>query len=195
MSADIDIDFFDRSKALAVLKHIIASREQQGELVKHNTGVYLHEIPHNPITNLATIDYKEADQRGFFKIDFLNVSIYEGVRDEEHLLALMNTEPLWDLLLQEDFVNELFHINGHADLLKITQPRSVEQLAAVLAMIRPAKKYLVGQSWDKILAEVWVKPADDSAYYFKHSHSISYAMAIVIQMNLICETLLFNSTN
>ena len=83
----------------------------------------MHEIPHNPITNLATIDYKEADQRGFFKIDFLNVSIYEGVRDEEHLLALMNTEPLWDLLLQEDFVNELFHINGHADLLKITQPR------------------------------------------------------------------------
>ena len=52
---------------------------------KHNTGIYPTEIPHNPVDNCATIDYKEADQRGYFKLDFLNVSIYQDVRDEEHL--------------------------------------------------------------------------------------------------------------
>jgi DNA polymerase III alpha subunit len=66
------------------------------------------------------------------------------------------------------------------------KPKNVEQLAAILAMIRPAKKYLVGESWSKILNEVWQKPESDE-YYFKKSHATAYAMAIIVQMNLICE--------
>jgi len=53
-------------------------------------------------------------------------------------------------------------------------------------MIRPAKRYLVGESWSKILNEVWLKPENDD-YYFKKSHATAYAIAIVVQMNLICE--------
>jgi DNA polymerase III alpha subunit len=66
------------------------------------------------------------------------------------------------------------------------KPRSVEQLAAVLAMIRPAKRYLVGQDWDTVLQEVWTPPSNND-YYFKKSHSISYAMLVVVHMNLLCE--------
>ncbi len=66
------------------------------------------------------------------------------------------------------------------------KPQSVEQLAAVLAMIRPAKRYLVGQSWNRVMREVWIKPDGDD-YYFKKSHGTAYAVAIVAQMNLICE--------
>jgi DNA polymerase III alpha subunit len=66
------------------------------------------------------------------------------------------------------------------------KPKNVEQLAAILAMIRPAKKYLVGESWSKILNEVWQKPESDE-YYFKKSHATAYAMAVIVQMNLICE--------
>ena len=183
---DIDIDFLDRDKALSLFKHVCASREENSRLVKHNTGVYFHEVPVNALTGLSAIPYSEAEERGYFKIDFLNVGIYNGVRDENHLVQLMETEPLWDLLNQEEFVNLLFHLNGHIDVLKQTLPTSVEQLAAVLAMIRAAKRYLIGKSWTTVMTEIWTKPENDE-YYFKKSHAIAYALAIVVQMNLICE--------
>lgn len=183
---DIDIDFADRTVALKHFKHVTAAIEDNGTFKKHNSGVYCTSIPYNPITGLSTIDYKEAEDRGYFKIDFLNVGVYNGVRDEEHLKRLMETEPLWDLLEQDDFTNLLFHVNGHGQVLRKMKPKSLEELAAVLAVIRPAKRHLIGKTWGEVLAEVWTKPTTDE-YYFKKSHATAYAMAIVVQMNLICE--------
>ncbi len=185
---DIDIDFTDRDSALKLFKHIGASRTDNGKLVKHNTGVYLHDVPIDAVTGLCAMPYEQAEEQNFFKIDFLNVGLYKGVRDEAHLVQLMETEPLWDLLLQDDFVNLLFHLNGHGDVLRKTCPTSVEQLSAVLAMIRPAKRYLIGKSWTTIMKEVWTRPTTDE-YYFKKSHATAYAVAIVVQMNLICESI------
>jgi hypothetical protein len=184
---DIDIDFVDREAALKLFEYTTASRLENNNLVKHNTGVYLHDVPVDPITGLCSIPYDQAEDK-FFKIDFLNVGIYKGVRDEAHLIQLMGTEPLWDLLEQDDFSNLLFHVNGHGSILKQTKPQSVEQLAAVLAMIRPAKRYLIGKGWNEINSEVWVKPVNDD-YFFKKSHATAYAVAIVVQMNLICENI------
>ena len=180
---DIDIDFADRTLILDKLKHRVAKLDSNK---KHNTGVYVTEIPHNPIDNLSTIDYKTAEERGYFKLDFLNVSIYKDIQSEEHLIALMDKEPLWELLLEEQFVNLLFHLSGHGDVLKKTCPTSVEQLAAVLAMIRPAKRYLIGKDWTTIMKEVWTKP-ETGEYYFKKAHAVSYAVAVVVHMNLLCE--------
>ena len=143
-------------------------------------------MPYNPITGLSTIAYKEAEDRGYFKLDFLNVSVYEKVKDRAHLKQLMETEPLWDLLEQDDFSNLLFHINGHGSILRQMKPKTISQLAAVLAMIRPAKRYLIGKDWDSVMTEVWTKPENDE-YYFKKAHAIAYAHVIVVQMNLICE--------
>jgi DNA polymerase III alpha subunit len=185
---DIDIDFLDRTKALDIIKNVPAAIRENGSFKKHNTGAYCHAIPYNPVTGLASIDYKEAEDRGYFKIDFLNVSAYQGVRDEDHLQQLMDHEPLWDLLLQDDFTNLLFHVNGHGSILREMKPQSIEQLAAVLAMIRPAKRYLIGKDWTEVMADVWVKPASDE-YFFKKAHAIAYAHVIVVQMNLICEQL------
>jgi len=183
---DIDIDFLDRDQALNLFKHVKASRVDEGKLVKHNTGVYLHEVPVSAIEGLCAVPYEEAEDRGYFKIDFLNVGIYKGVRDEAHLVELMNREPLWDLLLDDNFSSLLFHVNGHGGILRETQPKTVEQLAAVLAMIRPAKRHLVGKDWTTIMKEVWAKP-ENNDYFFKKSHATAYAAAIVVQMNLICE--------
>lgn len=188
---DIDIDFPDRDRALEVLKSIRASRQDGDKLVPHNTGIYLQSIPYNPVTNLANIDYKTAEERGYFKIDFLNVNVYNGVKDEVHLKHLMEVEPLWDLLEQDDFANLLFHLNGHGSILRIMKPKNLEQLAAVLAMIRPAKKHLIGLGWDEVLSEVWTKP-ENGDYYFKKAHAFGYAMAVVVQMNLICEQLSYD---
>jgi hypothetical protein len=164
---DIDIDFANRTLALDKLKHVTATLEDNSVLKKHNTGVYCTSIPYNPITKMSTINYKDAEARGYFKIDFLNVSVYEKVRNRAHLKTLMETEPLWDLLLEDDFINKL---------------------AAVLAVIRPAKRYLIGKDWQTILEDVWIKP-DSNEYYFKKAHAIAYAQVIVVQMNLICEEL------
>jgi len=183
---DIDIDFADRSKALEKFKHVTATLNDNGTFKKHNTGIYCTSVPNDPITGLSTIEYKEAEARGYFKIDFLNVSVYDGVRDRAHLKQLMDTEPLWDLLLEDDFANNLFHENGHGSVLRQMVPNTIEQLAAVLAMIRPAKRYLIGKDWKTVMNEVWTKPENDE-YYFKKAHAVAYAHVIVVQMNLICE--------
>ena len=182
---DIDIDFADRDIILSKIKHRVAKLDT-GK--KHNTGVYVTECPHNPVDKLSTIDYKTAEERGYFKLDFLNVSIYKDVKNDKHLVQLMEKEPVWELLQHEEFVDQLFHLNGHTEILKKTCPTSVEQLAAVLAMIRPAKRHLIGESWDMVMKEVWTKPENDE-YYFKKAHAFSYAMAVVVHMNLLVEKL------
>jgi DNA polymerase III alpha subunit len=182
---DIDIDFADRDIVLSKLQHRVAKLDSEK---KHNTGVYVTEIPHNPVDKISTIDYKTADERGYFKLDFLNVSIYKDIRNEQHLIDLMHKEPLWELLTHEEFNNNLFHVAGHSTLLKEMEPKSLEQLAACLAMIRPAKRHLVGQPWDTVMKEVWTKPTNGE-YYFKKAHAISYAVAVVVHMNLLCEDL------
>jgi DNA polymerase III alpha subunit len=183
---DIDIDFIDREEALKHFKHVRASRVDDNKLVKHNTGVYMHEVPLNAVENVCAIPYNEAEDVGLFKLDFLNVSLYKGIKNEQHLTQLMETEPLWDLLEQDDFTNLLFHVNGHGQILRKLKPTSIPQLAAVLAMIRPAKRHLIDQTWPDIMTEVWKKPEGDE-YFFKKSHATAYAVAIVVQMNLICE--------
>jgi len=183
---DIDIDFLDREQAIKLFDCVGASRLENNKLTKHNTGIYLHEVPVDPISGLCAVPYEAAEDQKFFKIDFLNVGIYKGVRDENHLDQLMNTEPLWDLLLDDNFNSLLFHVNGHGGILREMKPRCIQELAAVLAMIRPAKRHLIGKSWKEIMQDVWTKP-ENADYFFKKSHATAYAVAIVVQMNLICE--------
>jgi DNA polymerase III alpha subunit len=140
----------------------------------------------NAVEGICAVPYDAAEEQGYFKIDFLNVGMYKGVRNEEHLIELMNKEPLWDLLEDNSFSDLLFHVNGHGEILRKMKPTTIEQLAAVLAMIRPAKRYLIGKDWNTVLNEVWKKPESEE-YFFKKSHATAYAVAIVVQMNLICE--------
>ena len=180
---DIDIDFADRDVVLNKIQHRVAKLDS-GK--KHNTGVYATEVPHNPVDNISTIEHKTAEERGYFKLDFLNVSIYQNVKNEQHLIELMERTPLWELLDHKDFVDKVFHLSGHDKLLKQLKPTSVEHLAATLAIIRPAKRYLANESWEKILNEVWIKPTNGD-YYFKKAHAFAYAMSVIVHMNLICE--------
>lgn len=183
---DIDIDFANRDAVLSLLEHRIAKLENNK---KHNTGIYVTEIPHNPLDKLSTIDYKTAENRGYFKLDFLNVHIYKDIKDENHLIELMNREPVWELLTNEEFCSQIFHLTGNESLVKEMAPKNIEQLAATLAIIRPSKRHLAKESWSKIFAEVW-QPTVDGSYYFKKAHSFSYAMAVIVHVNLLCDKLL-----
>lgn len=189
---DIDIDFADRTRVLDIVKHIPAAiKDDNGTFKKHNTGVFCHAIPYNPVTGLASIDYKQAEDRGYFKIDFLNVSVYNdpAIRNEDDINRLLSIEPLWDLMYEKDVCDQLFHINGYHNLLAQLRPKTILELATVLALIRPGKKHLipvvVEKGFEAIQDEVWVKTED--TYSFKKSHAVGYAHVIVMQLNLICE--------
>jgi hypothetical protein len=182
---DIDIDFASRDAVLNKLKHVPARLKDR----KHNTGVYTHKVPVNPFNGLCTVDYKEAESFDYFKLDFLNVSLYKDIRNEEHLTYLLDKEPIWELLDHKEFVEQLFHIGNNFSVVSKLKPRSIMQLAATIAAIRPAKRHLVDQDWDAINKEIWIKPAGKDSYYFKKAHAVAYASAIVVQMNMICEQL------
>lgn len=190
--SDIDIDFADREQVLEVLDLTPASIIRKDEIVKHNTGVYATAIPTDPFTGYASIDYEAAEDRGYTKLDLLNVNVYKGVRDEEHLVNLMR-EPDWNRLRDRAVCEQLIHINNHYDtMLKMPEPiDSIPRLAMFLSVIRPAKRHLIGKTWREVAEDVWVKPKDDS-YYFKQAHAISYAQLVVVNLNLLCEQELSN---
>jgi len=181
LTTDVDIDFADREQALKILDHVPAMQRDGLKERKHNTGVYFHHVPVNPFTGMCTLDYKQAQEQDWFKIDLLNVGIYTNFKSNEEIDQLLMQEPVWELLEHKEVIEQLFHIHNHSDTVVRMKPRSVEQLAMVLAAIRPGKKHLVGRSWDVIAQEVWTKT--DDVYSFKRSHAIGYAMAIVLQLN------------
>ena len=184
VTTDVDIDVADRELVLQGLAHVGAYQSDLNK--KHASGVYFQPIPHDPVTGLSTIDYKEAEDLGYMKLDILNVSMYEGVKSEEHLQSLIDREPSRKFLEYKEVVQSLFHISNHAELVTKMKPKSVEQLAMVLAVIRPSKSHLKFKDWEEISKEVWVKPTDGS-YHFKKAHAVSYALAIAVQMNLLEE--------
>lgn len=188
VDTDVDIDVFGRERILEGLECVYGRIDRpNGTADRHLTGVYFQNMPRDPVTNMATIDHKAAGDYGYFKIDFLNVNMYEGVRDEAHLLELLDKEPPWDFFEYTEITDQLFHLNGHSNLLQRYKPQSVEDLAMVLAIMRPGKAYLQSGGWDKIRKEVWVKPEGQDTYFFKRSHSISYALAIIVHLNLLIE--------
>ena len=69
---DVDIDFYDRDGVLSLFKHTPATIVKDEMHEKHKTGIYFHDIPVNPSTRHSSLDYKKADERGYFKIDLLN---------------------------------------------------------------------------------------------------------------------------
>ena len=61
---DVDLDFPTDFDPLDHFDQAVrASREQKGELVKHNVGVYFQKIPKDKITGFAAIPYEQAEDR------------------------------------------------------------------------------------------------------------------------------------
>lgn len=188
MSADIDIDFADRTQILELIKHIPARQTVDGQVRRHNSGVYVTDIPWDPVNQCAAIDYREAEQRGYFKLDFLNMSVYQSIRDPEHYDQLLAAAPPWHQLQDPAFVERVVHIGNHYDLLqRMPEPvDSIPRMAMFLAIIRPGKRHLIGKTWQDVAATVWDAAAD--GYSFKKSHAVAYAHLVTLHMNLLYTT-------
>lgn len=182
---DVDLDFGDRNEILSHIEYTPAVLENG---TRHLSGIYVTAVPQNPITSMCSLDYKKAEELGYFKLDILNQSVYKLVKSPQHLEELLGKEPNWNLLLDEEFVSKLIHIGNYADLIKrLPQPiTNIEQLAAFISIIRPGKRHLIGLPWKEIFKTVW--DGDDSkGYIFKKSHALAYSLLVGIHMNLIEE--------
>ena len=159
---------------------------RDGRLIRHNTGVYATDIPVDPFMGIASIDHETAEDRGYMKLDFLNVSLYTQIKSEEHLQELIAQEPEWDRLYDPEFCSKLIHIGNHYEtLIKMPEAvNSIPRMAMLLAVIRPAKRHLIGETWANVAKTVWDRPQDDG-YFFKKSHSLAYAHLVVVNMNLL----------
>lgn len=184
---DVDIDFRTDFDPLTYFKEAIrASMVKDGELVKHPAGAYFQPIPVDPITNLAAIPYDKAEEVGYFKIDFLHLSMLDYFDDKQQIRVLIKKEPDWLLLQSPDVVAKLFQVRRHYTLLAKVKPKSVQELADCIALIRPGKRHLVDayrKDPNAVRKELYRKP--DEGYYFKKSHAIAYSLTIVLQLHLV----------
>jgi hypothetical protein len=185
MSADIDIDFADRESILKLINSVPARQLHQGQVRRHNSGVYVTDIPYDPVNQCAAIDYESAEQRGYFKIDFLNMSVYNLIKSPEHYAQMLAQDPPWTRLWTDsEWAKQLVHVGNYADLLASMKPDSIPRMAAFISIIRPGKAHLQNKPWAEVFASVW--DGDNSrGFVFKHSHAISYAALVALHMNLL----------
>lgn len=191
-TGDIDIDFADRNQALSMLQHVPAGILRNGRMEKHNTGVYFQDVYRDPFSGLASLHYEDAEAQGWYKIDLLNVWVYERIKDEQHLERLMHADINWQLFDYPEFSKQLIHIGNHSQLVADLRPRSISDMAMILALIRPAKRHLANEcrrsGFGSIADRIWTKPTDGS-YHFKKAHAIGYSYLVKVHALLEIEAL------
>lgn len=186
-TSDIDIDLADRNELIKHIDVTVAAIRKDGVVKKHNTGVYPTAIPVDPVNGVCALDFNAAEDRGYPKIDLLNVWVYKLVRDEAHLVELMR-EPDWNILRDRLLFEKLIHIGKHYDTMTQMPDRidSIPRLAMFLNLIRPGKRHLIGKSWGEVAKTIWTNESG-AAYSFKKSHAVAYAHLVVVNMNLLAE--------
>jgi hypothetical protein len=147
--------------------------------------VYVTDIPYDPVNQCAAIDYETAEQRGYFKIDFLNMTVYNLVKSPEHYDQMKAQEPPWARLWTDSaWVRQLAHVGNYTGLLATMRPDSIPRMAAFISIIRPGKAHLQNRPWAEVFESVW--DGDDSrGYTFKKAHAVSYAALVALHMNLL----------
>jgi len=129
------------------------------------------------------LHFKDADERGYFKIDFLNVSVYQHIKDEAHYQEMLARTPPWERLKEPEFVEQIIHIANYPRQVAQCMPDTIPRMAMFLSVLRPGKKHLMGKPWKEIAETVWDK--DDENYTFKMSHAIAYSHLVVLHMNIV----------
>ena len=185
MSADIDIDLADRDQLLKLIHAVPAMQLQQGQIRRHNSGVYVTDIPADTVNKCAAVDYETAEQLGYFKIDLLNMSVYQLINSPEHYQQMLEIEPPWYRLWEDsDWSKNLVHVGNYTDLLVSMKPDSIPRMAAFISIIRPGKAHLQNRPWSEVFESVW--DGDDSqGFVFKHAHAVGYAALVALHMNLL----------
>lgn len=196
---DIDLDVSRRDDALASLSNFaVASQIVDGQLVPHKNGIYFQKIPIDPITDLAVFEYKCAEEFGYFKVDLIPNHVYDLVESNEEIDRLMDEPVNWNWFKDKRFYENddsayrLTHLSNYHHLCgEMYPPNSVEDVAMLLALIRPRKKYLIGDPWSKIQKVIWKKLDSENQkhYFFKKSHGVAFALLVTLHAKIIARHL------
>lgn len=185
---DIDIDVNSNcDKSRYGTRAIIFKKTDDGRnlIQPHPSGYYIESINiDNMFPDFASIDYKDAEELGFNKVDLLTNSSYDMFKSKDEVLEYFHKEIPWDMFEDEEFVQKLPHIANHFWLVSRIKPKSVDDLADCLALIRPGKKHLIEdylEDKEHTRKNLYLRPK--TGMYFKKSHSYSYAMMIVCVAN------------
>jgi len=190
-SGDVDIDMRTDFDPKHLFPWTRASLVKNEDLTPHPCGYYPQSIPEDPLTGLAAIPYDEAEKLGYGKLDFLHLQLYDNFKSREEIDALLATEPDWGLLTIPSEQVKLFQLSKHGDVLTAVKPKSIEDLADVLALIRPGKKQYVGlYKTQKEATRRLLYAKGEDGYQFKKSHAIAYSMVIALQLHLISSGLI-----
>lgn len=191
---DVDIDVKGGlDKSMYGVRCAIYDPETE-KIRPHPSGVIIEDVPKDPITGMACLDYKECDRLGLYKLDILNNNSYNIFKDQDEMNRYRDMPPDFELLQIENICSQLPHIGKHYDLVMKVKPDSIEMVADVLALMRPGKLHLM----DDYMNEKKRAITRDNLYregqngmYFKKSHAISYAVMIVTIMNKLKEMTIY----
>jgi DNA polymerase III alpha subunit len=179
---DVDIDCPTSFKPEDVFPWVRASILRDGALSPHPCGYYPQMMAKDPFTGLAAAPYDRAEEEGFMKVDFLHLRLLDGLTRPQ-IEEWVRKEPDWDLLLLPSVQTQLFQLAKHGDLLTKVRPRSVEELADCMALIRPGKKKLLGLYLKDRAACRPLLYIKDEDYSFKKSHALAYSYNVVLQLH------------
>lgn len=199
---DVDLDVSDRDRALTSLKNFIQASQVNNDVMSpHKTGIYFQRIPVDPTINLAAFPYKEAEFLGYFKVDLIPNHVYDLVESNDEIEELLSAPVDWSWFQDERFFDsddtryQLTHLAKHMNLCEMYPPKSVEDVAVLLAVIRPRKKYLIGKPREEIDEIIWKKleeenpDNDPKKYFFKKSHGTAFALLVILHAQLIARHL------
>jgi|ERR1700733_14611505 len=189
---DVDIEVQHRDRVAALFSMAIPASQIVGQpdrqkLALHRTGLHFQKIPRHPISGFAAFPYEEAEVLGYYKIDLLSASVYDDFASQDDLRAVLAQPINWEWFKNVDFVSTLFHMHENvylpgeeirlAEVVAAYAPRSIPDLAIMLAVKLPAKKHLIGESWETLREAIWVKEKGGKAQ-FKRSHATAYSVVV-----------------
>lgn len=184
---DVDIDCHPDFKPASIFpKWPRAMILKDEALTAHPCGVYPQRIAVDPVTGYAAIPYDQAEDFGYLKVDFLHLSVYKHFTTRAEIDELLKKEPDWTLLQLPSAQEKIFQLSKHGALLSDLKPRSIMELADIMALIRPGKKHFTGlYKTNREAARRILFAKDESGYSFKKSHALAYSYVVLLQLHLI----------
>lgn len=179
---DIDIDIKPRTPREKYGVRGMIYDETECRIQPHPSAVYLEDVPVDSVTGNCAFDYEFGDSLGFMKVDLLNNSAYSKFTSKDEVLRAVENFDDWRSFDDPDIVANLPHLGKHVETVRRIKPRSINDLADVLALIRPGKKHLLEaylKNPEKVRSRSLYTRASNGMMYFKKSHAVSYAMMIV----------------
>lgn len=194
---DIDIDVKNRDKVVSLFPNAIkASQIHQKKMQPHNSGLYFQKVPVDPTSGICSFPYEEAEEYGYFKVDILTNHVYDMIDTPAEYELLKRAKIDWGWFVDRKFyINpnshyRLYQLGNYHNLVTHYPPQSIEDIAILIALIRPRKSHLIGEPWKEIVKKIWdTNEGDKKKYFFKKSHAIAFALVVTIHAKIIARKL------